>query len=392
MRLLLGCLIAAGCGRLGFDASDAASDASSVIVDTVELTPPSFSTSSVDFVDIPGATATIAPSPGAMWLILTSATLASTNIAAQCVEARYLVDATERGMGGTQGTGAGPWQHFYLLPGSDAPQTLTYQLRDASAGTATIDQLHVIIVKLPDGAEPHYASADPIREVTSMEASPATEVLSLGAMAGDYVVLTLANSSDAPGESDMYVKWLGPGGEILQAVSQNPREPWQSQLMVRVLSVSSPDALFTLQSYTDEGGGIDVGSQRYVRVLALRTTGFASLDQTWTTTPITTTSPNVSIGPQLAPAGSAARYLYMASSWSDEDCTETTASLRRLHFIVDGVDRMTEHATDNCAFQLTYGVFGLLSTRPDTMANGVSSANGFPTVMGESQIVLVGLP
>lgn len=176
---------------------------------------------------------------------------------------------------------------------------------------------------------------------------------------------------------------------MLQPESQNPREPWQSELMVHVLTVSNPNATVTLQSYTGIGSDAE---QRYVRALAMRVDAFASWDFQATTTPIATTSAAVSVGPQVQPSGAGNKYVYMASTWSEEDCGNTMPALRELHFIVDGTDRITDHATANCAFQLTYGAFGLFASRPGLLQNGVSSANGQNTIMADSQIVLLGLP
>lgn len=395
MTRALACLLLVGCGRLGFGAGDrvdgrGSSDAPGGIA-AAEITPPAFSTTSTTFVPVPGATLTVPPSTGTTWLLLVSATLRSTTILDINVEARYLVDGVERGMGGTQvNLGAGPWQHFYVLAGTEAAQTITFELRDASGGTATLDQLHAVIVPLPANAEPHYASMDAPQPIVGQTVTSVP--ISLGQLSGSYLVLVLANDTDTPALQDVYVDSVGPAGEVLIPSSQNAREAWQSMFMARLLSISAADAVFTFHSY---GGTSQSMSQlRDIRVLALRPDAFSSFEQLGTATLIDTMAPAVSIGAELMPTmGSAATYLYLASSWSGVNCISgTTVSLRRLHFIVDGADRMIEHASDNCAMQITYGAVGLLSARPATLQNGVSSGNGESVYMVDSQIVLLGLP
>ena len=158
--------------------------------------------------------------------------------------------------------------------------------------------------------------------------------------------------------------------------------------MFHVIAVSSPDAVFTLLTHT--GSTVPVGSIRYLRVLALRAGAFASIDHSWTSTSIVTTSTGVSTGPVLVPTGTATRFLYMASSWSSAECPGPT--LRRLHFVVGSGERVVEHASDNCALMLTYGTVGLLASRPASLSNGASSASGPYVEMRDSHIVLLGLP
>ena len=160
--LYVGALLAAQLGcRWGFGAAlgddepadarngDVPIDVPPGTITTFEVAPPAFSTSSTAFVDIPGGTFEIPPSPGTTWLLVTAATLAQPTLTAFGAEARYLVSGVEQGMGGTQGMGAGPWQHFYVFPGMDVPQTVAYQLRDTGGQMASIDHLRIVAMPLP---------------------------------------------------------------------------------------------------------------------------------------------------------------------------------------------------------------------------------------------------
>jgi hypothetical protein len=384
-------LLLCSCGRLGFgSADDAPDDASRPVMQAIEIAPASFSTSSQTFVPIADATLTIPPSPGTTWLLLTSATLVSTGVAAVNVEARYLVDGIERGVGESQSTaGAGPWQHFYVLDGRTDAQTIVYELREVASGTATIDRLHAIAVPLPANAEPHYAAQDAVQPVSALASSPLI-TLSLGAVSGTYVVLLLANGTELPSSADLWLEWRGPNDEVLLRETQFPREPRQSLLSVRVLPMTTADAAFTLHAYT---GGTTGAQTSYVRAFAMRSDAFPSIDHGLATTPIMTTVTTPSIATQLTTMASDARaYLYLATTWGGEDCVNTVDAVRRFHFIVDADEQIVEHATDNCGYELTYGVTDLLPARPSTLGTAVSSGNGQITILGDSQIVLLGLP
>ncbi|MBA3453369.1 MAG: hypothetical protein H0T42_09790 [Deltaproteobacteria bacterium] len=100
-RLLLVALI--GCGRLDFDPTgDARTGDAATAIEPLAIEPARFSTTSPTFVEIPGASLTLPPSPGITWLVLVSGALQSSSFAEIGVEARYLIDGIERGLGGTQ--------------------------------------------------------------------------------------------------------------------------------------------------------------------------------------------------------------------------------------------------------------------------------------------------
>lgn len=380
-RVALIVIVCVSC-RLNFDERD---DRRAFVVDE-------FSTTSTEFVDIPGATLTIPVSPGTTWLLQTSATLDSTMPVLVTAEARYLVDGIERGIGGTQNSvpgRPGPWEHFYVLFGSTVEQRVVYQLREATGGTAKIEQLHAIAVRLPPGTEPHYQSSDDIQSVTATAFAPLV-TLSFGPLSGAYVLFLLVNASDLPAQNDCYVQWRGPSGEVLLPELQQPREPWQSMFAIRTIDLDTPDATFTLDAYVSAGGA---GRVRYVRAFAMRADAFESFAFDRSSTLIDTISPEVSIGPLVTPAPDAAApaYLYIASTIGAEDCGTTDAE-RRYHFLVDGEDATIMHVTENCAYVATYGATRLLDHRPDELAIGVSSGNGLHVWMSEATILLLGLP
>ena len=97
IRALLIFLI--GCGRIGFDSGG---DGPALMpIGPTETNVDRFTTTSSTFVEVPGSTVTLPPSPGTRWLILVNASLLSSTFKEIGVEARYLVDGVERGIGGT---------------------------------------------------------------------------------------------------------------------------------------------------------------------------------------------------------------------------------------------------------------------------------------------------
>lgn len=384
-------LVLAGCGRFGFEARDAPSD-----VTTSSLAPQSrqvatFSTNSATFVDIPGATLTIPASPDTRWVLLTSARLESSVSTGITVEARYTVDGIERGIGGTESSAPsrpGPWQHVHVIDGDDSEHVVTYQLRDALAATSTIHALSMIAVPLPATAV-SYAALDDIQAVTSGTSAPHT-TLSLGALRGDYIFLLLVNGSDAPGESDLFTEWFGPSGEPWMTTTHFPREPWQSLFTMHRATVDSPNVMLTLNAWR----GANPSQIRNVRAVALRADAFASAELARDDRSLVTTSMPAMPGVELAPLPATAdtQYVLVGSIRLEEDCTVAPDAERAAHVVIDDVTATHIHATDNCAYAITYGAVRLLDTKPTYLAMGFSTLNGNPIIYDGAQVLLLALP
>ncbi len=392
----------AGCGRFGFaDNPDATTDGiTDTALDAVgppsvqTVTPPTFSTSSVAFVDIPGATINIPAAPGIRFLILTSAQLGATLAAEPAVEARYLIDGIERGMGGTEVSAPsrpGPWQHAEVLDGDDAPHTLSYQLRDAFAGTSTITNLTAIVIPLPAEAV-SYARLDPPQEVTSPTEIPLVP-LALGPLSGDYTFFLVVNSSEGIVGSDSYVQWRGPSDEVWLSDMQNPRDAWQSYFVIQRATVDLSDAVVTLYSHYGGSGPTQV---RNVRAIAVRNDAFVSaafdrhdvFDGAYAlATPLF--GAQLALVPDPVPASS---YVVVSSVRLDEDCTSAAPDAERaIHVEVDQQMTVLVHTTDSCAYQPTYGMVQLLPAQPAQVKVGYSTLNGSPVDYRGSQVLVLGL-
>jgi hypothetical protein len=395
----------AGCGRLGFGdvmtATDAAVD--SVAPDPDAPAPPSITSLSIPsataatttFAPIPGAMLDLPPSPGTTWLLLVSATLDSTTGGEPAAEARYLVDGVERGLGGTQNIApsqGGPWQHFAVIAGTTAPQRVAFELRDVSGGTATIRDLFAAGIPLPPGAAAgmQHGAVDPLTTVTSSAPMQVASFTFTPAGPGPYLVLGLANASDAPGESDIYVQWRDSDG-VLGRDAQLPRRPWQSMMWAWV--VPSPSATeYSLWAHRGSGDS----SLQYIRWLAVPLDAFAGYAHA--SAPAFASTAGVAPLPlATAPAptitGAASRWLYLASAVVGEGCEGVPLAARQIAFTAGAAALPAiAHTTDNCATELTSGVFALLPSPPPSASIAIASGNGRTVQAWDATVVVLGLP
>jgi hypothetical protein len=391
-RALIACALVAGCGRFGFDLANDAS------VDSVDSAPPlpasltvevgSFTTASATFVDIPGSAFRLPAATGVRWLLLTSASLESTIPTGLNVEARYLVDDVEAGIGATQTSAParpGPWQHVDVIDG-ELEHRIVYQLRDAQSATSTISQLHVIAIPLRS-QDIRFSFVDPPQVVTSATPVPHT-TLSLGMLSGDYVLFLSVNATDLPAQSDAYVSWLGPSGETWMPEMQQPREPLQSYFVVQRATIESPDARVTLLAW--RGGGD--ATVAYARAVAVRSDAFASVDFAHDEMfKLTAALPQID-GAQIdGTPGPASRYVLVTSVGLEEPCSGDPDAERAVHVRIDATTQTTSHATDNCAYAATYGIVRALAALPGHVATGYSSQNGSLVSYLGSQVLLLGL-
>lgn len=392
LGLVAACLVAGGC-RFGFDERMDAPDDTARPIAPVAIAPGRFSTTSTTFVDVPGSVITIPPSPGTSWLLVVSAALQSSSLSFDAVEARYLVDGVERGMGGTESIELdrpGPWQHFYVFEGTDTPAEIRFQLRDALGATAVIDQLHAVVAPLPATATPMYASSDPIMPITSMTPTPAATLQLTTPVGGDHLVFLLVNATEAPGASDIDFQWFDPAGQPWHsAMLKNPRGAWQSTMMIRRTTLAAGPSSIVLQASTRA-----MAQLQYVRALALPTAAFPGLvasseNTTKQSTVAATRLTTNELQPMLA---SAPAYLAIGTMQVDDDCANALLATRGAHFVIDGEEQVAVHAAGNCAYETTYGAVRLMTSAPAYFAAGVSSGNAQNVEHRESTLVVLGLP
>jgi hypothetical protein len=388
-------LAAAGCGRLGFGGigDDGPPDAGPP-PSIATLTLASATAAATTYDAIPDATLDLPASRGTTWLFVVSATLGSSTNSEPAAEARYLIDGVERGVGGTQNTApalGGPWQHFTVIEGTDAPIHIAFELRDLAGGTATIRDLFAAAIPLPPEvvAGMQYGAFDPILTVSSLAPVVAASFSFTPQVPGPYLVLGLANASDMPDESDVYVQWRDSAG-TLGIDAQLPRRPWQSMLSAWVVDAPTPTE-YSLWSH----GGSGAGSLQYIRWLALPLAAFPSHAYGVSTGFITTTLvlPTELATAPAPPASAASRFLFLATSLIGEACEGVPFVERVISFTAGtAVLPSIRHTTDNCATELTSGVFALLPTAPPSAAIAIASGNGKTVQAQEGTVVVLGLP
>ncbi len=390
IRRLAACaLLLAGCGRFGFSRIDDSAVDAAIHYDPVAASLDSFTTAGAAYAPAP-VTLTIPPSPGVRWLMLVSATLESSIFTSVTVEARYLIDGVEAGLGATQNSApgrGGPWQHFVVIDGADTERVVTFELRDAQGGTATLSLLEVNAFPLPVGAR--YVAVDSPRSILTATISAPALTLPFGPLEGEYVFLLLANMSDAPGLEDIYIEWTGPAGQTWLDELQQPREPSQSSLVMPSATVSG-DTNVVLNAWTSSGVA---GTVSYVRGVALPLAEFAghTYEHSGLFTATTSTTPTIvnSVMPNV-PDG--LNYQYIATALLQEDCIGMPDADRGAHFIMGGSERAFSHVTENCASELTYGVNRAFTSLPSTFSVGVSSGNGVLVDHRQSTQLLLALP
>jgi hypothetical protein len=388
-----------GCGRFSFDdRSDAmetgvldGSPDAMVAITSYTVTPPTFVTTSTSYVEVPDSRLVVPPSPNQAWLLLVSGSLESSSFDYSAPEARYLVDGVERGRGGTESVEAGhpgPWQHFYLFEGTELPRTITFELRDNLGAATTLERLRAVLVPVPADANPVFEKIDPPTMVTTPAFTPVVQ-LTLGTTTpGEYLVLLLANTTEAPTTSDVDTQWLDPQGIPWNRSFKNPRGAWQSQLIVRRATLP---ATVTFQASSGAQSTVE-----YVRAVGLRIAGLTSFDESTSTavqmTSVTTPLTVNSLTPQT-PA-SADHYLVFGTLRVDDECGNAQLAARGVDFVVDGIIHTGEHIAGNCAAEMTYGYVGLHDTRPSLLSASISSPHGLgdTVIHDESTLFVVGVP
>ena len=369
------------CGRIDFDPQEAAPVPPA---DELAIAVASFETTSNAFTPIPDATMEVPPADH-RWLLVTTATLQSTSLLDVAAEVRYTVDGVERGIGGTHNSVVdrpGPFQHYAVLAASDASQTVAFELRDASTGTARIEQLRAYAVPLADDAV--FEAVDPVTTVTATTLSPAV-TFTPAMPSGEYLMFALANTSEATG-SDCHTRWIGASGAAITNDMQMPRQSLQSQLIIWREQFTAGAKIVLEANITS-----NTGELRYVRLLALPTLGLPYTYSERTAAIATTTEQLVH---DLTPSFEADRYLWIASAQVEPDCMNIAEPSPDVQVVFDGVGvtpSTIAHIVDNCAYQTTFGVVEVLDDMPGTLATTIRSGNGRGVRANGSQIVLLGL-
>jgi hypothetical protein len=140
--------------------------------------------------------------------------------------------------------------------------------------------------------------------------------------------------------------------------------------------------------------GMSTSQTRYVRVVLVPTDQFADVqfaeDTSQTSTAQLAAVTGAALDP-VAPATPAHGYVAITNERLREPCANVTDAERAVHVVVDDTTRSYAHATDNCAYETTYGAVEVLSTLPAHLAIGYSSLNGESVQYRGAQVLLLGL-
>ena len=353
----------------------------------------SFNTSSSTFVNVTGGQLVFVPQNASdVWILLVSARLTSSSINTLTVEARYLVNGTEHGLGGIENdvpSAGSSWQHFYRITGTTATQTVQVQLRDQTGNTATIEDLQLIAFRLPAGADFQYAETEAPQVVTAGAWNTYRDLTFTPSSAGDYLILALANANESPSLDGIGIRLLDPASGIWPDDSDpgtqeghfdNDRPAPYSMLLARVQTLDATPKTYAIRA----NGGAGGSTIQYTRLMAFRTDAFAAFESTEDVAETSTTSTTKVVKSTLTTTASSAprEHIVIQSMMLFGPAPFPPSGERRAGFEADGAPQMVyAHTIDNRFIRVSYGFFDAVIT-----ANAVQYNNTFSTSSATYQV------
>jgi cysteine-rich repeat protein len=218
-------------------------------------------TTSAAFVQIPGARLVFTPSfASEAWLLFASGRLRSDDPSEISAEVRLTIDGVEADLAGHQTQGVTDnWAGFVFfdrIGGDTSPHAIALEHRSA-IGTTEVDDLRIVAMLVPPGADLHYVEIDDIEEMAATRTDLGSLTLS-PATPGDYVVLAKLSHSEAPG-GDTVRSWLEDSGgdphpnDPNGSRYSNPRSPWAPIFTAFRAAISEPRT-FTLRGTSSANG------------------------------------------------------------------------------------------------------------------------------------------
>ncbi len=433
MGLITILLAVASCGRVSYDPTDGALDGSPVdaVVDTssdaaaedgardasgdapgdapdggpapgpvVTAAAPAFMTDSADWVAVPGGAITIEPAPPAeSWILLVSARLGSDTDGGsddmRGAELRYLVGGAERGRGDVQNAtpeGLAPWLHYDVLRDISAPVEVHVEMRELDAGTATVEDLHLVAFAVPAGADLHHTEQLAPTAVTSPDFAPLLDLAVEPASAGDYLVMMAVVASELPDMSGVDFGLLDPfSTSRWPSRLTNLRRPNLPSVAARIQAL---DATPQTYSIVAQARGTSEATLSFMRITALRTDAFEAVFSTEDPARRVTNAPSpitVSSLDMAAPAGER-DHVYLSSVIIDTDCAIPLGT-RPLDLEIAGETLAYAHTHDSCGYRPTFGAFRHLRLADAaSFSTHLSSVDGTDVEANDSVIHVLRLP
>jgi hypothetical protein len=364
----------------------------------------SFTTASATYVDVTGGTVSFTPvSATDIWILLFSARIMSSSTTPLgSVEARYLVNGVEHGMGGTENTPTpnqpGPWTSFYRVTGTTATQTVQVQLRDI-AGTGTIEKLQIIAFKLPEGADFHYSETESDTVVPT--GFSVYESLTINPSSpGEYLVMGLMTGSEGPGTQALYIRFKDPVGNYWPPEHEpgvqvwdyyiTPSQMFQSFFVARTQTLSG-SATYQLEV---DGSSDPNSTIRYTRFMAFRTDAFENFESVEDVATSSTTSTTPVVKSQLETSLPPVTRDYIVLQHLSAAVPSGFTGLRQIGFEADNAVTMSyDHSQQSQFYTAGYAFFDAETTdRVVTYENTIASSTGNEIRAKESVIHVLRLP
>lgn len=211
-------------------------------------------TTSAEWVSIPGTTLSFAPNfASETWMIFASGRLRSTDPEEITAELRLMIDGEEADLVGHQTTGVtdnwGGFVVFDRIEQSTETHTVALEFR-AELGTTEADDLRIVAVALPAGADFRYTEQNGSEERTGV-AMPFGSLDVTPSAPGDYVVLAKISHSELPSSSTVR-SWLEDSGGAPHPNDpngsgySNGRGPWAPMFVAFKTRIEGPRS-FTLR-------------------------------------------------------------------------------------------------------------------------------------------------
>lgn len=368
------------------------------------------STTSATFIDVPGASVTFTPgSTGEVWVAFVSGVMRSSSTAEESIEVRLTINGTEEDLCGHQNNAAtspngGGFVMFERITGTTASQTVKLQYR-AVAGTSYVDDVRVVVAKIPAGADVQYDATDAITEVTGTVVTTCT-LSWTPSSAGDYIVLGRLSHREYPGGTTSRSWFQDTGATPLYHPesptligSNNARDCWNPTFCAwRTTLTATAKTMYG--SFRSSNNGIEASQYRYAKLMAFRADVFDANYYSLSETQSTTTSTSFQTKNSLAvPAPPTAReFLTIRNARISADDTGTTAR-RTAEFRRAGAALLQTNLRINrngSNEQGYHNMAGVVDARMEsgaiTYANGYLSPDSVTAQIAESSIICLRYP
>ena len=348
-----------------------------------------FSTTSVNFVDVPGASLDLTADPNLWWIVLLSGRVCTDTLVSPSVEARLVIDAIEQGVGGVAVSPAshcGSLQQVAALPPGTSVHRVQVAVRNVAGENATLADMTLVAVAVDAAADVHQAENLPIQEVTSGSLQPVLTLTFTPAAAGEYLVLSVISAIEQSGDN-IFVQNsdVNAGSDWPSPPFQVSRRTWQTLFSAERRVFDASEQTISLRARV---GAASTGGVRGARIVALRTDAFEFI-QSETTGSQSASGANDVLVTELtsAPPASISAQLVLQSMVSNVVCGLDAG--HQPSFLVDSDVLAVPHSL-NCGTRASYGRVSLIeSASPISLENRLSAAEAGNSAIATNSVIHV---